>query len=394
MRGVLLHGALALAGLLLAYQTWTRKPEDDGASTAELTVLACTEANLQSIKLEMPTHLVDVAPRRTSGLPSYWITTRRKKVEEMDPAPGDKKPASAKPAANVAADSGAPPNAPATDKPGATPAVQKLDPTVPRGFLTNASFKDYVKRVTPLRAVRALGPIREKLADFGLDAVGTRITVACGGKSVQLEVGARTFGTGQLYLRDAKSKDAYLFDDAFVSDLESAQFKFMQTELHAFAVDDVDEAKVTARGIEKRLLQRDKKLGEQGHWVDASAPTKRNELYNNWFARLRKLRVREYLPEGTQPGAELAPGSTGAVTTVVTIEYTHDGKPSGRLELVRVQQGSAAHYYARTETTQGFVTLYDSAAKELESDVGLVMGLEDAAAAESGQSAEPVPSPH
>jgi Domain of unknown function (DUF4340) len=271
-----------------------------------------------------------------------------------------------------------------------------VDPTLPKRFLANQNFRDYLKRMTPLLAARELGSLpKDKLADFGFDKVGTRVTLACGGQRVTLESGARTYGTSQRYLRDAKTQAAYLFDDAFVSDLQAAQYKFMQNDVHAFALADVDEARVSAGGKEKRLLQRERKLTDRATWVDAAEPIKRNELYGNWFSRLSKLRVREYLADGAQPGAELGVQATGvSATPVLTISYALEGKPKGKLELIKLEVGAGRHYYARTETTRTWVSLYDSAAKEVEGDVGMVVGAEDASLGKPAESAEPVPAPH
>jgi hypothetical protein len=45
---------------------------------------------------------------------------------------------------------------------------------------------------------------------------------------------------------------------------------------------------------------------------------------------------------------------------------------------VRVDQSGVGHYYARTEITHTWVAVYDSSAKEVEQDVGMVVGTESA----------------
>ncbi|HEX2678988.1 MAG TPA: DUF4340 domain-containing protein [Polyangiales bacterium] len=374
MKGVIAHATLALIGLVLAYQTWTRKPEDDVPAASDVTIAQCSADAISAIRLETPTHFVDVEPRRQKNDTAYWITSRRKATKDMGPAPGD------------------------GVKDEAMAAQSKVgDPTVPKRFLANAAFLDYLKRMTPLRAARSLGELpKGKLADFGLDKIGTRITLTCGGKVTELEIGERTFGTGQRYVRDAKTKAAYLFDDSFVSDLQAVIFKFMQNDVHAFKLDEVDEVTVLAKNAQKRLLHRDKAVADHSTWVDASAPTTRNELYSNWFSRLSRLRVKDYLPDGADPGSDLASdkaaaaAATGETTPVMTLDYMIDGKPKGKLELVRVGEGAVAHYYARTETTRNWVTVYDATAKDIESDVGMVVGVDEAPAAP----APAVTSPH
>jgi Domain of unknown function (DUF4340) len=373
MRAVIVHGLLALFGLGFAYQTWTRKPEEDAAPSG-VTVAECTPDTLQKLTLETPTLALEVEPRREHGETRYWITSRHKSTEEIaaksdkpaDPHADDKTKTKPEPAKDD-------PHAVKTDKGEVDP---KADP--PRRFLANASFSDYLKRLAPLRAARSLGQLpANKDAEFGFDKVGTKLHFECPGTKADLEAGARAFGASQRYLRDMKTKTAYLFDEQLVSDLESATFKFVQSELHRFTPGDVDEVTIEGHGAKKRLLQRDRKVKEQATWVDASAPATRNELYGNWFSRLSRLRVRAYLPTGAEPGSDLK-GTSGGSEPVLTISYKVADKPDGKLELVRVDNDGTGHYYARSETTEGWVAVFDSAAKDVENDVGMVLGIEQA----------------
>jgi hypothetical protein len=88
------------------------------------------------------------------------------------------------------------------------------------------------------------------------------------------------------------------------------------------------------------------------------------------------------------------------VTPVLNLSYKVADKPPAKLELVRVDEGGIGHYYARTDTTRTWVALYDSAAKEVEQDVGMVVGTEQQPAPEAAKSAAhgskpaPAPGPH
>jgi hypothetical protein len=349
MKSVIVHAMLAVLGLGFAYQTWTRTPDDQAPAAGEVAVSTCDARSFESIEIENPTHVITAVPERGKDGTSYWITSKRKAK-----------------AAPHAGDAGVQDS----------PTVQANAADQGKRFLANAAFVDYMKRILPLRALRPLGTLpKDKLADFGFDKVGTHLTLSCGGKRVRIEVGARTFGTGQRYVRDEKSHAAYLFEEPIIADLQSAQFKFMQSDLHAFELADIDEAIVEARSARKRLLQRDRKHGDKAMWVDANAPEKRNALYGNWFTRLSRLRVRDYLPASAQPGSDLA--QSGAIVPVLSVAYATDGKPKGKLELVRSTGPEGARYYARSETTGGWVTVFDSTAKDVEQDVGMVVGLDD-----------------
>jgi hypothetical protein len=373
VKQVAVHAALALLGLIAAYQTWTRE-EVVERPAGEVTILECAQEQLTAITLRTPTHLIEVAPSARGAERDYWVTTQ--------PAPKADKSDAAKdapPAAIAAPDAGATPAAtPDAIKPEEAakpnPVVEKL--RKPRRFLANAKFDEYVAQLAPLRAARGLGVVpKEKFAEFGFDKVGTFVDIRCGAQKLTLEVGERTYGTGKRYVREQKSGQVYLFEGAFVQDLQSAEYKFMQKELHGFTLADVDEAQVVAAGAVRKLVHRNRQIKEQARWVDAAQPDQRNELFGNWFDRVDRLKVREYLGDGAEPGSDLE--NAGAVSEVVRIEYAAEGKPKGTLTLVRVNAAGEPRYYAKTETTGHWVAVFDSVAKQVEGDVPMLMGKEE-----------------
>jgi hypothetical protein len=348
MKAVVIHALLAVLGLGFAYETWTRKPEETSAPGL-VTVAECSADTFQKLSLDTPTLELSVEPVKERGETAYWITQRNKPQEDK-----------------AKADAG-------------EPTVEaKKPPEPPRRFLGNAAFVEYLKRLTPLRARRSLGKLdADKDVEFGFDKITTHFGLQCAGRQLELAAGGRSFGASQRYARDEKSKVSYLLDDLTIADLEAAQFKFMQADLHNFATDAIEEVTIAARGAKVHLLQRDRKVPDHAQWVDASNPDKRNEVYGNWFSRLQRMRARIYLPAGAEPGSDLK-GPSGGTEPVLTIDYKVADKPNGKLDLVRVEENGVGHYYARTETTQAWVAVYDSSAKEVEQDVGMVVGLEQA----------------
>jgi hypothetical protein len=161
----------------------------------------------------------------------------------------------------------------------------------------------------------------------------------------------------------------------------------MQTDLHNFPLGEVDETVVKVGGKQRKLLHRNRLNPEDARWVDAAAPDKRNELFGNWFQRLEHMRAKSFLDPGKEPGSDLQIDATGS-TPVLTIDYALEGKKKGTLELVRVDTAQGNFYYARTEATHRWVTMYDSLAKQVEDDAALVVGAEEAAAAQSKSSSD------
>lgn len=372
MKSVIVHGVLALLGLVLAYRTWTHEEKEEQLP-GEITIAECEPSKLASIEIESPTHTVVYRPKHAQAKTEYWITTQRKKPKE------ETKPSPLKPEAKTpeAKDDKKPTEAPKTPEPPKQARV--VDPDAPVNFLASKKLDDNLKSLAPLRALRGLGEIpKAKLKDFGFDKVTTFLRVDCGGRKTTLEIGARTFGGGDQYARDPKTKQAYLVGGQMLMDLQSAQYKFMQTDLHDFALTEVDEAVVKAAGKERRLLHRNRLVPEEARWVDATAPDKRNELFGNWFQRLERLKVKSYLGDGKEPGSDLQIEAS-AMQPVLSIDYRLEGKPKGKLELVRVDTKQGGLYYARTEATHRWTVMYDSMAKQAEEDVAMVVGAEEQA---------------
>lgn len=350
MKSVAIHAVLALAGLGLAYQTWTREPDEQERPDSEVTVLNCAEGEFEAINLETPTHTFVVEPQKRGDDTLYWITSQRKPPKKKEAEP--------------------------TSQPTAQPA-KPVDLPKPKRFLASSKFTDFLGSITPLRAVQSLGEIPEAdFEKFGFDEVGTHFSLSCGGKKVELDVGGRTYGTGKRYVRQPSTKVAYVVEGKLIQDLQSAQYKFMQVALHDFEFADVDEAKVEGQGGSRRLLHRNHKVKAQARWVDASEPDRRNELFGNWFDRLKKLKVQDYLPDAAAPGSDLEAPSQVPATPVVKIEYSLEGESKGSFELVRVDGADKPVYYVKTETTRNWTRVYDSVAKQIDTDVPMVVGVE------------------
>lgn len=399
MRSIALHALFAFVGLGLAYQTWTREEEEERPE-GEAIVLACEPDELVELSIETPTNIVRVEPLGSGEGRYYWIETRRKRPEDKpeakkadagvasEPAPGTtnetKAPEAETPQTPEPVDAAAAAAAAEKKKKEEEEAKKKEQEIyAPKRFMASSKLAEYLTKIAPLRAVRGLGEIPEsEFKPYGFDEVGTFLHVGCGGRKVEFQVGGRTFGSGQRYLRDPATKQVYLFEAAVTSDLESAQYKFMQIELHAFPLSDVDEAVVRAHGAERRLLHRERNDKNKAQWVDKAEPDRRNETYGNWFDRVARLRVTDYLKEGAKPGSELE--AAGAMTPVVAVEYLLEGKPKDKLEIVRVDAEGKGLYYARTGATRAWTRIYDSIAKEVEQDAALVMGVEQAEGSAAG----------
>lgn len=339
-RTVVAHAVLASAALATAYVAWTAGDRADRPRQQRVTVLACAPADVRSVAFLSKRRTVRVDWSRDGGTRAAWIT-----VTGEQPAHG------------------------------AAPE--------PKRFAANEALDRWLAEHLPLRAVRSLGELDgARLAELDLVDTETRLDVDCGGRRASFRLGGSTYGTGDRYARLFAGGPVYLFAAAFASELEAAEARFMQRELHRFTAADVDEVRVEIEGRTRTLLHRNRRSADRATWVDQAEPDRRNELYGNWLDRVAALRVTEFLPSGREPD--------GLITPITTLRYAADGQETGSLVLVRSDGAGAPTYHARSEVTHGWVRVIDSIATQVEQDARSVVGLEPLTPAPTSV---PIPAP-
>jgi len=352
MKAVLVHGLLALFGLIAAYQTWTRGEEDE-LPPGEVTAVECDTAAFVSLSLQSKNKKVVVEPKKSAKSESYWFT-----IETSKP----KKAASGEQAESKQNDS--------------EKKSEKDKRVEQERFLANDGFSDLLKWLVPLRAIRGFGKnSRELDKEFESKEEQSALTLTCGAEKHSFQVGSRTYGTGARYVRNKATNEIFLLPGDVIRDLQSAKYKFMQRQLHGFKINEIDKARVEAQAKTRTLVQRDRQDPKSAVWVDAAQPDRRNELYGNWFSQVAKLSASKYLTTGEQPGSDLEK-TVGDVEPLLKIAYSQRGQPLGWIEMVRVN-AEEEYYYARTETTETWVAVPRSVAKLVAQDVAMVVGAEE-----------------
>ncbi len=409
MKSVAAHGLMALLALVAALYTWNRPEDETEAPPGEATMIECEAEQFASLTMRRKNRTVVVVPQEHNGQRSYWITDTTVRKRSRPPEKREAKPEpSADNEGKDSAGAGAERGGEAQDKgktdgeskgkddpkaengakaggenTGTGKAEPKAEPDVigetrTARFLARADFEKYMGWILPVRALRRLGNIeKERLREFQLDEVDTTMELVCGGETHTVEVGGRTYGKGDQYAKKAGNSTVYLVPAALVRDLSAAKSKFMQRDLHDFGLDEVDEARIEVQGTTRKLLHRNRQDAKNAMWVDAAAPERRNRLFGNWFGEVSRLKASAYLEDGAEPGSELeAEAEAGQLEPVLSMEYLQAGKSLGKMEMVRVTAGDA-HYYARTPTTQGWVTVPASVGSRVARDVAMVVGLEE-----------------
>jgi hypothetical protein len=337
MKSVIIHGTLAVIGLALAYWTWTRPVEEETAAEGEaaVTLIDCEADEMREVVLEAENKTIVMQRREERGEHYFWFRVERAAAAAPTKAPG-----------------------------------KAPEPEERREqFAGGSAAAEYAAKVLPLRALRSLGEVpRNQLDELGLENPTTKLRVVCGGRTRNFDVGTSTFGASTRYAREAGGRGPiYLFDGPVIGDLEAAEFRLMQRDLHGFEMGEVDEVKLAAQGQELRMLHRNRRDPRAAEWVNAAEPDRRNETYGNWLERLARLRILSYLA----PGARVPAGATPAFT----LEYSANREDLGRLEVVRAGE----EYFARSESTRTWVKVLASVAQQLEQDLPPLLGLESTA---------------
>lgn len=331
-RSIAAHAILAVGGLVLAYMVWTDDAPE--VSPDEVTVLECQPGSVERVELRTEEKDVTLELRPEGDARVAWFTVVRR--------------------------------------------PENGEPTTERFVGAREATNEWLEQIAPLRAKRSLGELtREQLEQVELANPEGRLTIACSGQRTTYQLGGRSYGSGDRYLRAESGGPVYLVGADRLSPLESAEFRLMERSLHTFEWRDVVALNLRAFDHQKRLLQHNRLDEQRAEWVDAEEPERRNETYGNWMSRFPRLRVQSYLAPDASPGADLQQEDMSvAPQPVMRIDYEGErGSRLGFLEMQRVDATSLA-YYVRTETTRSWVRVPTSVAQQIEEDLRSMLGVE------------------
>lgn len=234
-----------------------------------------------------------------------------------------------------------------------------VDSSRDKRFTGNEKVEKLRAGFAPFEALRALGRnlTEEELKLTGLDTVNQRLVIELGGKRRTFEVGKRTAGARDHYVRPEGSEEIYLVAAATLSDLHYPAGKYMQRKLRASEKTSVAKVVVAMGDKTKTALQLNRLSPKDAFWADESAPETPNKDLGKYMDKLERLSAQEYVPESA---------TEGAVPVMDVIWYGGQDEELGRMALSRVGEGKGATYLAVTPTTRVAAKVSNFNAEQLE----------------------------
>ena len=229
-------------------------------------------------------------------------------------------------------------------------------------FVSVGSAEKLAEGLGQLRAFRALGRVPDtRLEEFGLHEEAGTLEVTVAGKVRKLTLGGSTSGGGDRYVKLADTGEAFAIEGDLVRDLENAEVRLVERDLHEWKENEVSSAKLVA-GARSRDVVRGGAVEGKRFWADAGSPEQQDETIGNTMAKLDKLRPTEFAAEAP-PGAEV----------VLRVDYAQGSKPLGYLELSRVPGEGKPSYYVTTERLRRWGKIPSQLGEQVEQDVGTLL---------------------
>ncbi|MGK4004168.1 DUF4340 domain-containing protein [Sorangium sp. So ce1036] len=341
-RSFFVHLGLLFAAALFAVLVWTRDKTASALAVADVTVWAGRADDVERVTFEAESKTVVLEARKDKE-GRYFVGTAERR----------KKPPADKPKDDVHGHGAAHEH----DAPPAEPE------TTVKTFVSVSGGNKLAEALAPLKALRAIGRIADdRAAEFGLDEPEGTLTVKLRGAERKLVIGGPTPGGADRYARDESSGEVYAIKGDIYRDLDTADGRLMERELHEWKDVDLTRARVIV-GDKRREIVRG---GDEGKkfWADPATPDQNDETVANWMTKLDRLRPTEYVA---------APPEQREV--VVRVEYAGSSGDIGFVDLVKGSPGSSGKpdYFLVTERTRLHGKVSASLAEQVEQDVGAVV---------------------
>jgi hypothetical protein len=330
-----LHAGLFTLASALSLRAIT-KTDDEPTGEHEIPLWTASAEAVKRIEYTSKTKTV-VLEAQKDGLGSFFVGTMD--YEKPKPPRNPHQPPEA--------DAGAPPAEP-----------EKVEREKVR-FVAVSDAAELAAQVGKLMAKRSLGKLtKERYEEFGFEEEApTTLRFDIQGTVHEFIVGGKTPGGGDVYVREAKSGDAYVIAGSITRDLESADSTLMQRAFIDLTDLELGKAVVRVGGSQRELVP---VPDQREFWANPSDPASKDETASNWMTKFGRLRVTEYVER-----------VEGEVTPIAEVEYFgKDGKSLGKVFLgSQVVPGEEKpRYLAKSPTTRWFATVLASTGEQLAQD--------------------------
>ncbi len=331
-RGLLIHVGLFVLASAGAAKMWLRDDQPKALAQTEATVWQGRPADVERVVFDGKTKKVTLETKK-DNVGAYYVGALERSAT---PPP--------------AGSAGTPPPAP--------PAKGKTE------FVAVGAAQKIVDAMAPLKALRALGKIPDdRASEFGLAEPEGTLIVMLKGTERKLVIGGTTAGGGDRYVKDPASGETYVIDGDAVRDLDTAETRLIERDLHEWKEAEVTAANVKA-GDKSRQVARGGPEGKR-FWADPSAADAKDETVANWMDKVNRLRPTDYLM--TTPSDK---------QDILRIDYVAGTRELGFVELARIPAADPAgkpDYLVRTERTRLYAKVPASTAEQIEQDLSSVL---------------------
>lgn len=231
-------------------------------------------------------------------------------------------------------------------------------------FIAVEQANQLAGNLATLHAKRSLGkldPARYEEFEFS-EKESAKIKVQLGGTEHELVLGGKTPGGTDIYVREAKSGEAYVVPGSIARDLSAAESSLVERDLLGFEQGDVHKVVIQQGEATRELVAAE---GEKGFWASPSSPAAKDETASNWMTKLARVKINEYVE---------SPGD--GVTPLCEVRYfDKSGKLLGFLELASqaLPNEDKPRYLARSPGTRWYGTVVASTAEQLSQDIASVL---------------------
>ena len=237
-----------------------------------------------------------------------------------------------------------------------------------RAFTANDKIDKLFESYAPFKALRSLGKglTDEDLKLAELTHPRRRLTVGLKSGERVFDLGGRTHGSRNHYLRPPGKHEVFLVEGRVIQDLEFPEGRFMQRKLRTIKLEDVASVTIAANGKVKKVLRKNRLSAKDAFWAEESAPDQRSETLGNYLDKIEKLSIINYGPGGE-------PLTLGEM--VVEVSWLdEDGKALENLVLTRTEDDGKVTYIARSGASRLPGEVNRTTATQLERDLEVVFG--------------------